>query len=132
MLLSAGTEIVTRTNSERKTLGLSALSRSASLMQAAQIQADQMAALKTMAHVLPGSAYPAIDARLAAVGYQWSAEGENIAEGYANVADVVEGWMTSPGHRANIVSPNYTEMGAAVATSSSGRLYYAEVFGRPR
>jgi uncharacterized protein YkwD len=40
--------------------------------------------------------------------------------------------MNSPGHRANIVSASFTEIGAGHALDASGRPYYAQVFGRPR
>jgi uncharacterized protein YkwD len=128
---SVGEEIVARTNDERRRLGLSTLRRSAALMQAAQIQADQMAATGTMAHEIPGTRYPTLGARLAAVSYSARAAGENIAEGYADAATAVAGWMTSPGHRANITSRDFTEMGAAMSRSPRGARYYVQVFGAP-
>lgn len=128
----ASDDIVVRTNTERKALGLPALARNLALMNAAQLQANQMAAFNRMAHDLPGAAYPSLDARLDAVGYRMRASGENVAEGYPSGAAVVAGWMTSPGHRANIVSTHFTEIGAGMATAKSGRRYYAQVFGAPR
>ena len=129
---AAGEDIVLHTNSERKALGLPPLLRSAPLMQAAQLQASQMAGLARMAHELPGAVYPTLDARLDAVGYRAGAAGENVAEGYPTAAAVVAGWMTSPGHRANIVSTHFMEMGGGVATGKNGRRYYAQVFGAKR
>ena len=129
---AAGEEIVLHTNTERKALGLPVLLRSTQLMQAAQLQAGQMAGLARMAHELPGAAFPTLDARLDAVGYRAGAAGENVAEGYPTAAAVVAGWMTSPGHRANIVSTHFTEMGGGVATGKNGRHYYAQVFGAKR
>jgi uncharacterized protein YkwD len=131
-LNASGEEIVVRTNAERQALGLPALARNAALMSAAQLQADQMAALNTMAHDLPGAAYPSPSSRLDAVGYRMSASGENVAEGYPTPAAVVAGWMTSPGHRANIISTQFTEMGAGFATAKNGRKFYAQVFAHPR
>jgi uncharacterized protein YkwD len=131
-LNASGEEIVVRTNAERRKLGLPALARNAALMNAAQLQANQMAALTRMAHELPGASYPTMSSRLDAVGYRMSASGENVAEGYPTPAAVVAGWMTSPGHRANIVSTNFSEMGAGVATAKNGRKFYAQVFGHPR
>lgn len=128
----ASDDIVVRTNAERKALGLPAFARNLALMNAAQLQANQMATLNRMAHDLPGAAYPSLDARLNAVGYRMRASGENVAEGYPSGAAVVAGWMTSPGHRANIVSTHFTEMGAGIATAKSGRRFYAQVFGAPR
>jgi uncharacterized protein YkwD len=129
---AAGEEIVARTNGERQKLGLPALTRNAALMSAAQLQANQMAALNKMAHDLPGATFPSPDDRLDAVGYRMSASGENVAEGYPSPTAVVAGWMTSPGHRENIVSTKFTEMGAGVATAKNGRKFYAQVFGHPR
>jgi uncharacterized protein YkwD len=129
---AAGEEIVVRTNAERIKLGLPALARNTALMQAAQLQADQMAALNKMAHTLPGASYPSPESRLDAAGYRMSASGENVAEGYPSAAAVVAGWMTSPGHRENIVSTHFSEMGAGFATAKNGRKFYAQVFGHPR
>ena len=125
-------DVVARTNGERTRLGLDALARSPRLMKAAQLQADQMASMRTMAHDLPGAAFPSPESRLQAAGYRAMASGENVAEGYSSATTVVAGWMKSSGHRENIVSPNFTEMGAGVAVGSNGRRYYAQVFARPR
>ena len=125
-------DLVTRTNAQRVTLRLSPLMRESALMRAAQLQADQMAALNTMAHDLPRARYPTLDSRLEAVGYRMQASGENVAEGYPSAAAVLAGWMTSPGHRANIVSTAFTQMGAGMATASNGRRFHAQVFGTPR
>jgi uncharacterized protein YkwD len=129
---TASESVVVRTNAERSRLGLSVLARSNRLMHAAQIQADQMAAALTLSHELPRARYPTIDDRFAAVGYNYFASGENVAAGYPSAAAVVAGWIISPGHRANITSTNYNEMGAGVATSKNGRRYWAEVFGASR
>ncbi len=101
-------------------------------MQAAQLQAEQMAASKRMAHELPGARFPGLDDRLVAVGYRWRASGENVAEGYSDPDAVVNGWMKSPGHRENIVSSHYLEMGAGMAVGSNGRKYWAQVFATAR
>lgn len=129
---TASETVVVRTNAERRRLGLPELARSNQLMRAAQLQADQMAATLTMAHDLPHARYPSMDDRIAVVGYSYRAAGENVAEGYPSASAVVAGWMTSPGHRANIVSPHFTEMGAGVATGKNGRRFWAQVFGAPR
>jgi uncharacterized protein YkwD len=124
--------IVSQTNAERARLQLPAFERSAALMRAAQLHAGQMAAFNRMAHDIPDATYPSITSRLEAVGYRWRASAENVAVGYRTAEAVVAGWMASPGHRENIVSTQLTEMGAGVATAKNGRVYYAQVFGRPR
>ena len=120
------------TNRERVRADLTPLRRSAQLTRAAQIQAEQMAAAGKLAHELPGAHYPTMTSRLRAVGYTPKAAGENIAEGYTSGAALLAGWMTSPAHKANILSAKYTETGVGTARSKSGRTYHAQLFGQPR
>jgi uncharacterized protein YkwD len=127
----AADDVLIRTNAARRAAGLSGLMRSVNLMSAAQLQADQMAKTGTMAHEVPGTAYPTLKSRLAAVSYEMRAAGENVAQGQRNAAEAVSMWMSSPGHRANILSSDYTEIGTGVALGRNGRLYWAQVFGRP-
>ena len=63
-------------------------------------------------------------ARLQAAGYNWRTYGENIALGYEGEKEVVEGWLKSPGHCANIMNPAYKEMGAAKVDG-----YWTQEFG---
>ena len=64
-------------------------------------------------------------------GYNWLAVGENIAEGAANAEVVVQGWLKSPGHCVNIMSPQFREMGLAYFTdfAHKGDIYWAQTFG---
>ena len=123
--------IVALTNAQRVQNGLAPLSVNIALTQAADIQSGNMARLETMSHILPGTATPDLASRAAAVGYQYSSMGENIAWNYADADAVVAGWMASPGHRANILNPNFTEIGVSVAYSAKGEPYYTQEFGRP-
>src|SRR5262249_50716989 len=60
----------------------------------------------------------------------WIAIGENIAAGYQTPDAVVAGWMSSPGHRANILSTQFTEIGIGVASGSgSYSTYWTQEFG---
>jgi uncharacterized protein YkwD len=124
-------EMSDRTNAARRSAGLPALARSVNLMQAAQLQADQMVKAGRMEHELPGQPYPTLKSRLAAVQYDVRAAGENIAEGQRTAAEVIGTWMDSPAYRANILSRDYTELGTGVAAARNGRLYFVLVFGRP-
>jgi hypothetical protein len=54
--------------------------------------------------------------------------GENIAAGYPTPASVFNGWLNSPGHRANIENPAYVAMGSGAASSASGQIYWAQTF----
>ena len=123
--------IVALTNAQRVQNGLAPLSVNVELTQAADLQSGNMAQLETMSHTLPGTATPDLASRAAAVGYQYSAMGENIAWNYADADAVVAGWMASPGHRANILNPKFTEIGVSVALSANGEPYYTQEFGSP-
>ena len=124
--------IVQLTNAERASAGAPSLRAASRLMQAAQLHADQMARLGRLDHVLSGAQYPRPEDRLAAAGYQWSSYAENIAMGQSSAAAVMDAWMHSSGHRANILNAGLTEIGVGFARDSAGRPYYVQVFGRPR
>jgi uncharacterized protein YkwD len=64
--------------------------------------------------------------RITSAGYNWRFYGENIAQGYSSEKEVVAGWLSSPGHCANIMSKNYKEMGAAKVGD-----YWTQDFGSP-
>ena len=124
--------IVQQTNAERARAGATSLRSSSRLMQAAQLHAEQMARLGRLEHVLSGAQYPRPEDRLAAAGYQWSSYAENIAMGQSSAATVMDSWMRSSGHRANILSTSNTEIGVGFARDSAGRPYWVQVFGTPR
>jgi uncharacterized protein YkwD len=96
----------------------------------AKIQAENMARYQKMAHVIPQSDLPTLADRARYVGYPFGRIAENVALGYPSAETVVEGWMTSKGHRANILNPDVMETGLGIARSSAGGLYYCQVFGR--
>jgi uncharacterized protein YkwD len=117
-------------NSERRGRGLPALVYNRQLDDMAKIQAAQMATFQKMAHVLPGAELPTLADRAHRVGYVYGRIAENVALGYPSAESVVEGWMTSKGHRENILNRDVVETGIGVARSSAGGLYYCQVFGR--
>jgi uncharacterized protein YkwD len=119
------------TNMERSRVGVSPLRIDGRLMKAAQLQAEQMATLGRMDHVLSNGPYPAPQDRLAAAGYRWQAYAENIAYGQRDPEDVTGSWMGSKGHRSNMLSGAYTEIGTGYAVDNRGRSYYVQVFGKP-
>jgi uncharacterized protein YkwD len=71
--------------------------------------------------------------RINATGYAWSTVGENIAAGYDSVQSVVNGWMASDGHCANLMNPRFTEFGLACARNDAShyRTYWTQNLGRP-
>ena len=117
-------------NAERKRQGLPTLEYSRQLDAMAKIQARNMARFHKMAHVLPESGLPTLTDRARHVGYPFGRLAENVAHDYPDAQTVVQGWMTSRGHRANILNSDVAETGIAIARSSSGGLYYCQVFGR--
>jgi uncharacterized protein YkwD len=123
--------IVDLTNVERSRAGVLPLRAEGRLMKAAQLQAEQMASLGRLDHVLKDGPYPAPKDRLAAVGYKWQAFAENIAFGQRGPEAVTESWMRSKGHRANMLNGSYTELGTGYAVAAGGRTYFVQVFGRP-
>ncbi|HMF88452.1 MAG TPA: CAP domain-containing protein [Gemmatimonadaceae bacterium] len=117
-------------NAERRRQGLVPLEYSRQLDEMAKIQARNMAYFHKMAHVLPESGTPTLADRARHVGYSFGRLAENVAHDYPSAQSVVQGWMTSKGHRANILNSDVVETGIAIARSSSGGLYYCQVFGR--
>lgn len=72
--------------------------------------------------------------RATRAGYQWRTVGENIASGQTTPEAVVKGWIMSPTHCANLMAPQYTEMGVAYAVNraSEAGIYWVQFFGAPR
>lgn len=125
-------DIVRYTNDARARNGVAPLTSNPKLMEAARLHAEQMAAIGRMDHTIDGAKYPTMQSRLEGVGYAFTNAAENIAWNALNAQDVVNGWMNSPGHRANILDTRLTEMGGAVAQNAQGQRYWIQVFGRPR
>src|ERR1700694_5898477 len=117
-------------NAERRRQGLPALVYNPELDRMAKIQAENMARFQKMAHVIPESSLPTLTDRARASGYPFARLAENVALGYPSAETVVEGWMASKGHRANILQRDVEETGIGIARSSAGGLYYCQVFGR--
>jgi uncharacterized protein YkwD len=72
--------------------------------------------------------------RVTNAGYVWTSVGENIAAGQPTIDAVMNAWLSSPGHCANIMSPTYTEIGATSYTVSGSdySIYWTQDFARPR
>jgi len=69
--------------------------------------------------------------RVRAAGYIPINWGENIAAGYSTAAEAVAGWMSSEGHRDNLLNPGFTEIGLGIVADERGNLFYTQVFGTP-
>ena len=107
------------------------LKLSAMLNRAALIHSQDMAKKDFFEH--KGSDGSMVGDRASRVDYRWRAVAENIAVGAETAEIVVDGWLKSPGHCVNIMSPDYTEMGIAYVTEpkSEPGIYWTQVFGRP-
>ena len=116
------------TNQARVEFGVAPLRLSDKLVSAARIQTQQMASLGRMEHHLNGAALPDLEDRARYVGYRYGWLGENIAYNQGDPASVVAAWMNSPGHRSNILNPNFTEFGASVSFDGRGAPYWAQEF----
>ncbi|MFN0089926.1 MAG: CAP domain-containing protein [Acidimicrobiales bacterium] len=106
-----------------------ALAMNGALALSAQWHSDDLANGAPFGHT--GSDGSAPWDRMLAAGYTWSAAAENVAAGYSSVKAVVDGWLKSPGHCANIMNPALTEFGAARAYNggSKYRYYWTQDFG---
>ncbi|MBS7456934.1 CAP domain-containing protein [Coralloluteibacterium stylophorae] len=104
----------------------------AALAEAALAHSRGMAERNVFSH--RGGDGSEVGARATRAGYAWRHVGENIAAGQGAPEQVVAGWLSSPGHCANIMDPQFTEMGAAYATDpdSDAVSYWTQVFGAPR
>lgn len=116
------------TNAQRKAAGLQALVPSEKLFQAARAHSTNMARQGKLDHTLDGRD---MGSRIKAAGYSFLAAGENIAWNPRDAESAMRTWMGSDGHRANILSREFTEVGVAVMTNSRGERYWTQVFARP-
>jgi uncharacterized protein YkwD len=110
----------------------SPLAWNSKLFNAAAGHSADMAANNYFAHdSLDGRKF---SQRVTAAGYNWKTTGENIAAGQSTAQAVMDGWLKSPGHCANIMKPSYTEIGVACVkgSSSSYKTYWTMDLAAPR
>ncbi|MEW2812738.1 CAP domain-containing protein [Streptomyces massasporeus] len=126
-LAGTAAAVIDLTNRERAQHGLLPLSADPLLTTAAQAHSADMVARAFYAHTAPDGSRPWD--RAAAAGSTRRSIGENIACGQRSPADVVEGWMNSPGHRANILKPGFTHIGVGFAGGGRAGTYWTQLFG---
>ncbi|WP_413805274.1 CAP domain-containing protein [Streptomyces sp. OE57] len=126
-LLRLASEVIALTNAERAAARLAPLAPDPRLTAAAQAHSDDMVVRDFYSHTGPGGHQPWDRAR--AAGATHRGIGENIACGQRSPEEVVRGWMNSPGHRANILKPDFTHIGVGHATGSRAGTYWTQVFG---
>ncbi len=98
------------------------------LTAAAQNHADYMAKKGVLAHFGIGDGDPW--SRIAAAGYDFSSAGENAAWNQRSVADVMSDWMSSPGHRRNVLG-SWINIGVGVSNGAKGDPYWCVTFASP-
>ncbi len=125
-------EVISLTNTERSANSVGQLAESRQLDQAAQAKANDMAQKGYFAHVSPDGTQPWTWIERAGYDYQYA--GENLAVRFVDSHDVVNAWMASPTHRANIVKTQYTEIGVATAEGiykGYPATFVVQYFGKP-
>ncbi|WP_330333960.1 sigma-70 family RNA polymerase sigma factor [Streptomyces sp. NBC_00536] len=119
-------QVIALVNNERSAAGCGPLKDDAQLRAAAQDHSDDMADRNFFAHTNPDGADPG--QRITAAGYRWSTYGENIAMGQQTPAAVMDSWMKSPGHRANILNCSFKDIGVGVRQGAGGP-WWTQDFG---
>ena len=119
-------QVVNLVNQQRQKAGLSGLKSYSELTRLAQLKAEDMAAKEYFSHTSPtyGSAFD----MLKKAGYSYRTAGENIAMGQKTAETVMNGWMNSSGHRANILGTGYTKIGVGYAVNAKGTPYWVQIF----
>ncbi|QLE70369.1 CAP domain-containing protein [Streptomyces rectiverticillatus] len=119
-------QVVSMVNAERAKAGCSPLTINAKLQAAAQGHSDDMAARDYYDHTSPEGKSPGD--RMTAAGYRWSTYGENIFKSPKDARTAMDGWMKSPGHRANILNCSFKEIGVGINFKSNGP-WWTQNFG---
>jgi len=122
-------QVVELVNKHRAGLGLPAVDHSQTLVRVAEWKAGHMMANGYMDHDDPAPLNRTADQRLVDCGYDSPTWGENIASGQSSAKAVVDGWLTSEGHRANIEDPEFSAIGVAAISAEGRPVYWAQVFG---
>lgn len=116
-------EVIRLVNEIRVENGLKALTYDWELSRVARFKSQDMKDNKYFAHNSP--VYGTPFQMMRSFGISFRSAGENIAKGYATPQAVVNGWMNSSGHRANILNANYTHIGVGYV---SGGSYWTQMF----
>ncbi|MDX2139318.1 MAG: CAP domain-containing protein [Chloroflexota bacterium] len=123
------TQVLALVNTARQNAGLHSLVMNATLVQAAQGHSNYMATTGVLSHT--GSGGSSVGQRVTAAGYGWNAVGENILYRWdLNAQGAFDQWWNSTGHRNNMMSATYCDIGIASARHSDGRYFYTMVLAR--
>lgn len=119
-------QVITLVNKQRANNGLMKLTKNSTLAYVARLKSSDMATRGYFSHTSP--TYGSPFTMMLHYGIRYSAAGENIAMGQSTPQAVMNAWMNSPGHRANILSPAYTQIGVGLARNKSGVPYWTQEF----
>lgn len=119
-------EVIRLVNVERSKRGLPSLTANWELSRCARYKSQDMLNKKYFAHDSPTYGSPFTMMRN--FGIKFTAAGENIAKGQRTPQEVMNAWMNSAGHRANILSTKYNQIGVGVAKAANGTLYWTQHF----
>ncbi|AWB94421.1 SCP-like extracellular [Agromyces badenianii] len=122
---SVEAEVLAIVNRERAATGCGPVSDDAGLRSVARAHSGDMAARGFFDHTNPDGQTPWDRAGAAGISH---AGGENIARGQADAASVMQSWMNSPGHRANILNCDFTTLGVGVHEGPGGP-WWTQLFG---
>ncbi|MCL2774652.1 MAG: SafA/ExsA family spore coat assembly protein [Oscillospiraceae bacterium] len=122
-------EVIRLVNAERDKYGLPPLTKNWEVARVARIKAQDMIDRKYFSHNSPiyGSPFNMMEN----FGLKFSSAAENIAQGQKSAAEVMNSWMSSPGHRANILSRTVTQIGVGAAKAANGTMYWVQLFIKP-
>jgi hypothetical protein len=126
--------VIALTNQNRKLAGDHDLISNELLTKAAQMKADDMAKNGYFAHNSPIDSEKTSWYWFDQAGYKYEYAGENLAVNYSDSKDVTDAWMASPTHRANILRPEFTEIGVASAVgmyNGQEATFVVQMFGKP-
>ncbi len=122
--------LIDLTNQNRSQNSLSSLTYNSTLESAAQLKALDMASNSYFAHISPAGITPWYWMQKAGYGFTYA--GENLAVNFTNSSDVSNAWMASPLHKANILSPNFKEIGISMHDTvyeNKNTIFVVQMFG---
>jgi uncharacterized protein YkwD len=119
--------VLTLVNQERAKAGCQPLTSDSRLATAARQHSQDMADRNYFDHTTPDGV--TFDKRITNAGYRWSNAGENIAKGQKDATSVMQAWMNSPGHRANILNCKFKNIGVGLAYDGKHTPYWTQDFG---
>lgn len=117
-------QVIELVNEERAKAGLSPVTEASDVAAAASVRAREIPS--NFSHSRPDGTY--YNTALDASGVKYRGSGENIAYGQRTAAEVMNGWMNSQGHRANILNGSYKNIGVGYYENGSGVKYWVQLF----